>query len=138
MAYSTAVLKTKADCDAVLNMAHQDKDFLLVQQTNLERQVKVHATTSVEVESELKTVNAELDFLAAQIPTIEDQSLKENKLKDQSKLQYRQRVLLGRKVDYGALSLLDREFSLERVKKELQEADNFITTIENHKSGLSS
>ncbi len=61
---------------------------------------------------------------------------KEDLVKKRTRLEYKKFLLENRKESYGSVALLEKELDLERINKELDEVDDFISTITAHKNTL--
>ena len=79
--------------------------------------------------AELKAADVVLDALP-------DGPTKEDELKKKVKLEYKKILLENRKVSYGVVALLQKELDLQRVNNELEEVEEFLSTITAHKVTL--
>ena len=76
MNYSFTLIKSKADCESLISIANQEKDDLAFRKLSLERQRKTATMTSVEVETELQSVTAEIAALESVITGLPDGTTK--------------------------------------------------------------
>ncbi len=133
MPYTLTALTTVQECDTLLAIANKDKKDLEFKKLSLERQRESYADNSVEINTELTAVNAELDAVNSILAILPDGTAKEEQADKKVKLEYKVFLLQNRREGYGTVALLDKEFNIARVDLELQETDSFITQIEAHK-----
>jgi hypothetical protein len=136
MAYSVNGITQVADCDVLLTWAQKEKADLSFRKLSEDRLTTKFETSSVEVQAILQGVIAELSALATVIAVLPDGPTKVEEIKRKVKLEYKKFLLENRKETYGAVALLQKELDLQRINKELDEADAFITTITAHKATL--
>lgn len=65
-----------------------------------------------------------------------DGDTKDDNIKRQKKLEYNLFLLTNRKANYGAIALLEKEFSIARVIQELAEADAFVAAVTARKTSI--
>lgn len=136
MDYSVSTLTAVADCDTVLSLIEKDKKDLTFKKLSLERQQENYANTTIEVSSEIEALNAELTAVNTVIATLPDGDTRNDSLKRQRRIEYNLFLLDNRKADYGAITLLEKEFNLARVLKELEEADAFAAAVTVRKANI--
>ena len=136
MAYSTASLSTKADCDLLISLANKEKGDLEYRKISLQRQQTNYTENSVEVASELNAVNAELSALDTIITSLPDGATKDDQITKKKKAELKQYLLTQKQEDYGSIALLTKEFELARIQTELDEATVFITALEIRKAAI--
>ena len=136
MSYSISGVTTTEDCDVLLASADKEKAELEFKKLSEERLVNKYATTSVEVDAILQGVLVELSAVETIIGVLPDGPTKEEELKKKVKLEYKKFLLENRKESYGAVALLEKEMDLNRVAKELEEVNEFITVVKAHKATL--
>jgi predicted transcriptional regulator len=136
MEYSLSALTSAADCDALLNLTQKEVDDLSFRKTSLERQQKKYAETTVEVESEIKLVQAELDAVNMVLAGLPEGETKLDNVKKQKRFEYSLFLLNTRKSSYGAITLLEKELNVARISKELEEAAAFIAAVQGRKAQL--
>jgi hypothetical protein len=136
MPYSVSSITTAADCDLLINMTNKQKNDLAYRKLSLERQRANYAETSLELEAELQTVNAEAAALDAVIATLPDGDVKDDNVTRKKRLELKQFLLTEKKENYGGVALLDKEYDLARVNQELTETDAFIAALEARKAAL--
>jgi predicted transcriptional regulator len=136
MEYSLSALTSVADCDALLNLVQKEVDDLTFQKTSLERQQKKYAETTVDLSSEIKLVQAELDAVNSVLGGLPEGETKLDNVKKQKRFEYSLFLLNTRKSSYGAITLLEKEFNVARITKELEEAAAFVTAVQSRKAAL--
>lgn len=129
MDYSVSTLTAVADCDTVLALIEKERKDLSFRKLSLERQQENYANTTIEVSSEIEVINAELSAVNTVVATLPDGDTKDDNIKRQKKLEYNLFLLANRKANYGAIALLEKEFSIARVVQELEEADAFAAAV---------
>ena len=136
MNYSVTTLTTVADCDTVLALIDKETKDLSFRKLSLERQQENYANTTLEVSSEITVLNTELSAVNTVIATLPDGDTKDDNIKRQKKLEYNLFLLTNRKANYGAIALLEKEFSIARVIQELAEADAFVAAVTARKTSI--
>lgn len=134
--YSTTQLTTVADCDAVLSIATKEQKDLQWKKLSIERQKETYAENAVEISAELAAKQAELATLEAIIDNLPEGELKEENIKKRKRTEYSIFLLTDRKANYGAVALLDKEYDLHRVLRELDETEIFIAEVQARKGSL--
>ena len=134
--YSLNKITTVADCNVLLTWAEKEKSDLTFKQLSVERVTVNYSSTSVEVDAVLQGVVAEITAIETIITTLPEGQTKEDLVKKKTRLEYKKFLLENRKESYGSVALLEKELDLERINKELDEVDTFITSITDHKATL--
>lgn len=136
MNYSFTLIKSKADCDTLINMTNQGIEDLAFRKISLERQRRNATMTSIELETELLSVNAEIAALESVIASLPEGTTKTDTIFKKKKLEYKVLLITERKSNYGVVSLIDKEFDIGCIEKQLEEANAFITAVTEHKNSL--
>jgi hypothetical protein len=136
MAYSVNGITQVADCDVLLTWAQKEKAELSFKKLSEDRLTNKFETSAVEIQAILQGVLAELSAIDTVISVLPDGPTKVNELKRKVKLEYKKFLLENRKESYGAVALLEKELDFERVNRELEEVEVFITAITTHKASL--
>jgi hypothetical protein len=134
--YSLNKITTVADCDVLLAWAEKEKSDLTFKQLSVERITVNYSSTSVEIDAILQGVITEIDATETVINALPDGPTKEDLIKKQTRLEYKKFLLENRKDSYGSVALLEKELDLERINKELDEVDVFISGVTTHKNTL--
>lgn len=136
MAYNFTILKTKDDCDAVISIATKEKSDLEFRKESLERQSISAAETALEIQQELDSLNAELNYLDSIIASLPEGKLKEENVAKWKKADYRKFILTNRKNNYGVVTAMDKQYDIACIDKSIGETDNFITQLNARKNEL--
>lgn len=134
--YSLNKINTVADCNVLLTWAEKEKSDLTFKQLSVERVAVNYSSTSIEIDAVLQGVVAEVSAIDTIIGTLAEGPTKEDLVKKKTRLEYKRFLLENRKESYGSVALLEKELDLERINKELDEVDTFITTVTAHKATL--
>lgn len=134
--YSLNKITTVADCDVLLTWAEKEKSDLTFKQISVERVTVNYSSTSIEIDAVLQGVIAEINATTSIISSLPEGPTREDLEKKKTRLEYKRFLLENRKESYGSVALLEKELDLERINKELDEVDTFITSITNHKTTL--
>ena len=135
--YSLNKITTVADCNVLLAWAEKEKSDLTFKQISVERITVNYGSTSTEIDVILQSVISEINVTATVLLTLPDGPTKDELEKKKTRLEYKKFLLENRKESYGSVALLEKELDLERINKELDEVDGFITTVTAHKATLS-
>ena len=136
MNYTVSLLTTEADCQALIDIAQSEKDGLNYRKTGLQRQRQTATLTSAEIETELASVNAELNALQPVMNSLPDGPTKTEALRKYQKAEYKKFLLEQRKENYGVMSLLEKEYDIACIEKDIEEADAFIAALKDRMDSL--
>jgi hypothetical protein len=136
MNYSVSLLTTVADCQSLISIANAEKEGLAYRKTGLERQHESATLTSAEIETELASVDAELNALQTILNSIPEGPTRVETLRKFKKAEYKKFLLEQRKGNYGVMKLLEKEYDIACIEKDITEADAFITAITNRMNEL--
>lgn len=134
--YSLNKITSVADCDVLLTWAEKEKSDLTFKQLSVERITVNYSSTSIEIDAVLQGVIAEIDATVTVIAALPEGPTKEDLEKKKTRLEYKRFLLENRKESYGSVALLEKELDLERINKELDEVDVFITDVTARKVSL--
>jgi hypothetical protein len=136
MTQNFTMLKTKADCDAVIAIANKEKSDLEFRKGSLERQSTSAAETAMEIQAELESLNAELAYLDGILATAPDGKFKDDTLAKFKKAEYRKFLLSRRENNYGVVAAIDKAYDIGIIENSIEVTDDFITAVTAHKNGL--
>jgi hypothetical protein len=102
----------------------------------MERQHQSATFNTAEIETELETVNAEIGALQAVYNSLPDGATKQETFRKLKKAEYKKFLLEQRRENYGVMSLLEKEYDIACIEKDIEEADVFITALENRMNSL--
>jgi len=120
----------------MLTMANKQKNDLSFRRLSLERQQTSYAENAVELDAELQITNAEATALDTVIAALPDGETKDDNVTRRKRLELKQFLLNEKKVNFGGVALLDKQFDLARVNKEIEETDTFIAAVQARKAVL--
>ena len=120
----------------MIAIAQKEKGNLTYRKTTMEWQQANFNENSGDVDQELDTVVAEVDFLKAAILPMVEGPVKEEKKEKLRKAESRQYLLSKKDKIYGNLALLSLQLETARAQKEIDEIDNFISEVSTKKANL--
>ncbi len=136
MPYTVSALKTKAECDEMIEKLQKEKRDLEFQKTVIGHQKVNNAEDASLVSTEFSANVTEIATLESSIATLPEGKAKQYHVTRKKKLEWRQEVLKKRKGETGGIALLNKEFDLVCIDKELAEADVLIADVTAHKATL--
>jgi hypothetical protein len=129
MKYTVSLLTTKADCQALIDLANREKGNLAYHKMGLDRQQLTATVTSAEIASDLLAVNAELQALHTVFDTLPEGPGKQDISTRITKDEYKKFLLEKRKDNYGVLALLQKEYDIASTDRSIAERDDFIEQV---------
>jgi len=132
--YSTYLLQTGEECDALLTQQQQDRENLVLRRSNLQRQKTGTANTTLVVSAELARVNARLSVADSILSSLPDGIEKRKEEANKKKLEWQRQNLLNRQESYGAFAVLETEGLIAQIDKRIEAVDALITAIETRKT----
>lgn len=136
MIYSLADIHTVADCDALLAIANKERKQLNLRRQQNDVQYDTINSGSVDVEIALSTVNVEIAATEAIIAGQVEGPTKEITKVKLFKLQHKKLLLDERKERVGTMGLIQKEYALNCVDKELAENQVYIDAVNARKVEL--
>jgi hypothetical protein len=137
MNYTVSLLTTRPDCQALIDLANNEKETLAYRKTGLERQHRSATTTSQEIESNLLAITAELVALQAVHDSLPEGSSKQDIFNNIKRSEYKKFLLEQRKENYGVLALLEKEYDIASIDRSIVETDDFIEQVTHRMNGIS-
>ena len=131
MNFSTLLLKTKDDCNALLATANEDKATLQFRKVTLERHRVTSSGSSISIETDLQMIQAQINVSESIIASIPDGEVKNKEITKLMGLNYRKAVLTDRKNSHGVIAVLQTEHDIDCVDKDIAATDSFIEAIQN-------
>lgn len=129
MDYTTSLLTTAPDCQALIDLASREKNTLAYRKMGFERQRLSATITSQEIESKLLAVTAEIQALQAVHDNMPEGPSKQNIFDSIKKAEYKKFLLEQRKENYGVLALLEKEYDIATIDRCIIETDDFIGQV---------
>jgi hypothetical protein len=136
MNYSVSMLTTKADCQALIDIASAEKESLQYRRTGLVRQRQSATASSAEIDAELVAVIAELDTLRPLIESLPEGNFKTETIRKYKKSEYKKFLLEQRKGNYGVLALLEKEYDIACVDDSISQTDAFVAALRSRMQDL--
>ncbi len=136
MAYSLALITTIADCDALIVSAERKQRDIQYRKLAQERQYENATESGSTTEATLAATIAEiaaLEQVVANLPAGPTKKDLEDKL---TTLKYQQFVLQNRKLKYGVFAVLEKEYMIGSIEKELLEVAAYTAALEARKLEL--
>ena len=134
--YNITLLTKKEDCDSLLDIANEEKASLAFRKISLERHKEVSTGSSEDLEAELASIIAQMAASQTIINTLPDGDTKTKEITRLKGLDYRKDILTGRKNRHGVVAVLETEYEISRVEKDLIETDVFIAAVTERKNAL--
>ncbi len=129
MDYSVSMISSRADCQAMIDIANDDNDSLAYRKTGLLRQIQNASSTSVSIEADLASVTAELTALQTVLDNLPDGEIKDETRVKFKKAEYRKFLLEERKANYGSVALLNKQYDIACVEQSIAETGAFILAL---------
>lgn len=137
MNYSITSLTTVADCDALLNLVNAERQALNIKQVILNADLQSYSTTSVNVESEIIVLTAEIAALDTYLNVLPEGSKAKRKASTKHKVaEGRLSGLLDRQGNFGLVALINRQLDAGQLEAQITAVDDFIAQVTAHKSTL--
>lgn len=136
MSYSVQNLSEVTDCEMLITLSQKERADLEFKKLSAERLTAKYGENSVEIESTLQGVVAELEAVNTILAVVPEGPTKDDLLNRKTKLEYKKFLLENRKASYGAVALLEKEMDLARINGEIVEVDVFINAIQHRKAEL--
>ena len=136
MNYSTTAITTVADCDAILETASLEQDELTFQKTLQERQYRLVTSGSSGVDAELTGVISQRTALETAAAILPEGPAKQDLTDKISDLQHKQFQLEKRRRRYGTPALLQKEYDITAIEKQLAEHASYMDAVTQRKSEL--
>ncbi|MBO9620833.1 MAG: hypothetical protein J7539_17550 [Niabella sp.] len=134
--YPVSQLTTAEDCDALLSIAEKEQKDMEWRKLTLQRQRDQSTNSAFENATELATRRAELSTLDTIIAGLPDGPFKTEQVKKRTTAWYRVFLLENRQTSFGDVAVLEKEYELKRVEKELEETAILITEVQARKAEL--
>ncbi len=130
MDYTISLLTSKPDCQALIDISTSERAILDHKRVGYELQRSTAATTSVSIEADLASVTAEIAAYQTVVDSLPDGPVREENNNKLIKCQYKKFLLEQRKVNYGVLSVLQKEFDIACLEKNIAEIDAFVVLLQ--------
>jgi len=136
MSYTIQKLKTKAECQELLDNAAIEEGNLAFKKTTLERKQDSSALNAMDIEADLIGVTAELSALEAAFASMPPGRTKDEMQGRITTVAYRKFTLERRSKQNGILVQLEKEYETNCVDLAIAENQAYILALTNRKAEL--
>ena len=136
MTYSLAALTTKADCDALIDLANLEQDDLNFKKTLQERQYRAVTSGSTGIDAELAGVVSQITALDTAVATFPEGPAKQDLDDKLVALRNKKYLLEKRRRHYGTLALIQKEHAIASVEMQITENTAYIDAVMQRKTEL--
>ncbi|MEO6669173.1 MAG: hypothetical protein ABIN36_06835 [Ferruginibacter sp.] len=136
MNYSLAAITTVADCDAILDMAILEQDELSFRKTLQDRQYRLVTSGTSGVDAELTGVISQKTALEAAAANLPEGPAKQDLTDKIADLQHKQFQLEKRRRRYGIPALLQKEYDITAIEKQIAEHVSYMDAVTQRKIEL--
>lgn len=136
MNYSFTLLKTKSDCETLINLVKKEKASEDLKKRILEGQYEAATTSATDLEASLQSVAAEIAAFQSMIAVLPEGTTKDATAVKLRKSEHKLFLLTESKKKRGVVSLIDKEFDIGSLEKQIAEADAFIDAATQYMNSL--
>ncbi len=136
MSYSLGLITTIADCDALIVSAQRKQRDIQYRKTAQERQYETATESGANTDVTLATTIAEIAALQPVVAAMAEGPTKKELQDRLTTLEYQRFVQQNRKLKYGVFAVLEKEYMIGSIDKELVEVAGYITALEARKLQL--
>ena len=136
MSFNVISIKTKNDCDIILDFITDEQDELLYQKVNINHDTKASTDSVEQTEADLIQAASDLATADGILAGMAEGPAKELQITKQVRLTLRVRVLNERKKSGGVLSLFQKEYLLDTLAHQEQTLATWKTNVADHKATL--
>jgi|GEM_PF-1687373 len=129
MAYTVNMLVTVEECDRMLDSCNKYKADLLAKQTRLEFMETKYRESTVEVQTGIRLVLADIAFLDSILPTLPEGPKKAEYVYDRNRQEIRLFQLNTKNASSGIFALFENQKELAKVEIRLSETDLLIAAL---------
>jgi hypothetical protein len=136
MAYSLSNLTSVADCDLLIGMLTKEQEDLVFQQVVQTKRADDLSDNSVDFQTDLISVQGELDIIEGVIAALPNGPQKEKQLTAKLALELRLRRLNERKDNYGPVGLINAQYQIEVLDLTLSSINNLIADVQTRRAQI--
>lgn len=136
MDYTLTAITSVADCDALLQIADIDQQELNYKKIQQDRAYSLTSSGSSGVEAQLTATISEITGLEAAVANLPEGPAKQNLVDRIADLQHKKYLLEKRKRRYGSLAMLQKQFDISCIERQLAESVSFIDAVTRRKADL--
>ena len=136
MAYSLTNLTSVADCDLLIGMLTKEQEDLVFQKVVESKRADDLSDNSVDFQTDLISVQGELDIIEGVIAALPNGPQKEKQLTARLALELRLRRLNERKDNYGPVGLINAQYQIEVLDLTLTAINNLIADVQTRRAQI--
>jgi hypothetical protein len=136
MSYSLTNLTSVADCDLLIGMLTKEQEDLVVQKVVETKRADDLSDNSVDFQTDLISVQGELDIIEGVIATLPNGPQKEKQLTNRLALELKLRRLNERKDNYGPVGLINAQYQIEVLDLTLTAINNLIADVQTRRAQI--
>jgi hypothetical protein len=136
MNYSLTAITTVADCDAIIDMASLEQEELTFQKTLQERQYRLVTSGSTGVDAELTGIVSEITALETAEANLPEGPAKQSLTDKLADLRHKKFQLEKRRRRYGIPALLQKEYDITAIEKQIAEHVSYMAAVTQRKGEL--
>jgi hypothetical protein len=136
MAYSLSNLTSVADCDLLIGMLTKEQEDLVVQKVVQTKRADDLSDNSVDFQTDLISVQGELDIIEGVIAALPNGPQKEKQLTARLALELRLRRLNERKDNYGPVGLINAQYQIEVLDLTLTAINTLIADVQTRRAQI--
>lgn len=136
MIYSLSNLTSVADCDLLIGMLTKEQEDLVFQQVVQTKRADDLSDNSVDFQTDLVSVQGELNIIDGVIATLPNGPQKEKQLTNRLALELRLRRLNDRKDNYGPVGLINAQYEIEAINLSLTAINSLIANLQTRRAEI--
>ena len=136
MNYSLEKISTAQACDALLELANEDKENLERRRRNMGESIDNFDENTQDIATELQAVQALLQSFTTLYGTLPEGKDKVDTNLEIKRLETRKAALDKRVIGYNVLSLLGKQVDYNLIDVQVGILDAYITAVQNRKTAL--
>ena len=138
MSITVTLLSNASDADKLLLTAAKFKSDLEFRKTSLIRSRLAFAENAQEYQDQLASVNIELAGLETSIAALPEGKTRKDNIAEKKKLDLKQFQLNEKIQSYSAMVLLDKEFDIDQIDRQIAGVVDYMAALEARKVGFCS
>lgn len=136
MDYTLTAITTVADCDALLQVADKDQQELNYKKGQQVRAYGIASTGSAGVDAQLAANISETNGLETAVANIPEGPARQTLVDRLADLQHKKYLLEKKRRRYGSLAMLQKQYDITCIEKQITENVSFIDAVTQRKADL--
>ncbi|MBC7534639.1 MAG: hypothetical protein H7258_02985 [Ferruginibacter sp.] len=136
MDYTLNAITSVADCDTLLRIADIDQQELNYKKIQQDRAYGITSSGSSGVDAQLTATLSEITGLEAAVANLPEGPAKQNLVDRIADLQHKKYLLEKRRRRYGSLAMLQKQYAISCIEKQVVESVNYIDAVTRRKADL--